>query len=431
MELENNKMINIETLNSYFEYNQIYVPIIQRNYKWPAKTPEKEPEINSAEKLAKDLWISFLDSENVDNQYTVGMITLYPEQSKKLVNRIQLIDGQQRVITLKLLLKVLNMDNSDFKLDFERDEGLNQQNTRKNFLDKHLGKEGNSVIPSYTDILRFTENYNAIHDYLNGQDEFRQKKDSFKNYIFKNVFILFHLITEVEPLDEFLNINKNKTRFTISDYIKAQLLIDTTDGDERTEILKLFESLAKHLFGDKIWEVVSLGYTPKNDDVERNIQLCYPDENRLKVLFSDRYSGNSKLGYQKDNEKKRLENYKRILDSLCLDIDKHNYNQANGFQCYYNVSASKKKYFQLFNKDAELSKRFEEVLFSKINKDSIFVKNCFIQSQLSGDTEFGDIEDLKKEEYQEEWLFTGENMWDDFVEYYGKYVDDKYQKGDE
>ncbi|WP_285398104.1 DUF262 domain-containing protein [Lysinibacillus sp. fls2-241-R2A-57] len=427
MEFENNKMIDLDILDCYFEDNYVYLPIIQRNYKWLAKTPKENPEIHSAEKFAHDLWHSFLNSETVNNRYTVGMITLYSEENEGERNRVQIVDGQQRIITLKLLLKALDKNNANFKLDFERDEGLNPYETRKQFLNYGLGQD--QPIPyENTDIQRFTENFKSINEFLHNQEEFEQKKDSFKHYLFHNVFILFHL-TNVEPIDEFLNINKNKTRFTISDHIKAQLIIDSSTKDERIQILELFTALSENLFDDTIWNIVSLGYTPKNiAENIRNIQLCYPDENRLKILFSDRYEGNSKLNYEKTKDLQQLFYYERILNTLHDDMDLHNINQSNGFECYYHVNPFPKKYFELLNGQADCSKYFEEVLFEEIKPESIFIKNCFIQSQLSSKTKFDDVQGLKEESDTQAWLSMADELWGNFVEYYESYIDRKYSK---
>lgn len=427
LKFNNNEMINLGTLESYFDKHYVYLPIIQRNYKWPATTPEKHPEIHSAEKFAQDLWHSYLQSEDSELRYTVGMITLHSEENEDSSNRIQIVDGQQRIITLKLLLKSLDKNGTYFKLDFERDERLLPEQTRKYFLENHLG-ESQPLAFENTDMHRFIENFKAITEFFEKQMDFEQKKESFKDYIFHNVFILFHL-TDVEPIDEFLNINKNKTRFSISDHIKAQLIIDFP-YEERIQILKLFSSLSKNLFNDTIWNVTSLGYTPTNTtEKNRNIQFCYPDENRLKILFVDRYKGNSKLGYQKKNDLQYLLFYEKILNSLNNDINTHNMNQLNGFECYYHVAEKKKRYFELLNMPDYSSKQIEEILFEEININNAFVKSCFIQSQLSGRTKFDeDIKGLHMELANKSWMSMAEGLWANFAKHYESYKDEKYSK---
>jgi len=57
-----------------------------------------------------------------------------------------------------------------------------------------------------------------------------RKKDWVK-YIKTNVTMLYHE-TESEPIAEFLNINENKTRFVISDYIRAKMISDNPVDNE-------------------------------------------------------------------------------------------------------------------------------------------------------------------------------------------------------
>lgn len=419
-------MINLGTLERYFETHQVYLPIIQRNYKWPATTPKKNPEIHSAENFAHDLWHAFLQSKNLEDRYTVGMITLYSEETEQAPNRIQIVDGQQRIITLKLLLKFLDKNRTYFNLEFERDEGLSSKQTRKHFIENYLSVT--QPLPfENTDMFRFIENYRAITEFFTQQEDFEGKKESFKQYLFQQVYILFH-VTDVEPIDEFLNINKNKTRFSISDHIKAQLILDNPH-EQRTQILNLFASLSKNLFNDTLWTGISLGYTPKNPlENSRDIQLCYPDENRLKILFVDRYKGNSKLGYQKDTEFQQLMLYDGFLKSLNKDVLSNNMNQLYGFECYYHVGEKKKRYFKLLNEANPQSKYFEEILLNEIHTNKAFVKSCFIQSQLTGQTQFDEIKNLHIELDKPSWLSMTENLWDKFVKHYESYIDEKYTK---
>ena len=54
--------------NCFNKYN-VYIPLIQRNYKWNSET---------AAKLASDLWNAY---KNNQSTYTIGMITFYYEET--------------------------------------------------------------------------------------------------------------------------------------------------------------------------------------------------------------------------------------------------------------------------------------------------------------------------------------------------------------
>lgn len=212
MNIQNNKMINIgELIDNCFNKKLIYIPLLQRNYKWDKGT---------ASKLASDLLNSFKEAPN--SEYTIGMITLYQENEKTL----QLIDGQQRVVTLTLILKCLKPERTYLNVEFERDEGVKSSSIKRSEYLKNINNPNIKSKADYTDLIRFNENYEEIKKELKELKDDTERITEFINYILNNVDILFH-VTNVEPTDEFLNINKNKTRFVISDHIKANLMIDT------------------------------------------------------------------------------------------------------------------------------------------------------------------------------------------------------------
>lgn len=495
-------MISIKTLIDSFFDKEIYVPLLQRNYKWSE---------NMAAQLAQDLWYSFQKNRNKQDvkPYTIGMITFHNEKNGKL----QLIDGQQRIITLILLFKYLCLDSINelsvtadklLSLKFERDEQL-PENKKRSFYLANIGdlKEDDKL---YTDIIRFKENYRSMIvpvtiedieeivnelekpvllkpnglsfsedkmeelkkylskvDYLNEFNEEIKKfeteayiyshtlksklfklmlKDRIKNilwasnlsddeisnllkelrydkkvdslsirnlllsnlrdlngiynaelilefikYILNNVHILLH-ITETEPINEFLNLNKNKTRFGISDHIKANMIMDTSLEEEninnvkREDISILFKNMSFQMYSpdnEIIWNLISSGYE------------CEKDENRLKLMFCDRYNGNSKIGYEYIPEYERLCYYQFLLTEMRKNIIKteqdnemKNWNSFNGFKCLYQLK--KVKFFEMFGKEYKpeiLNRKLSEVMWNIILKDKNWEHiNFFIESQM-------------------------------------------------
>ncbi len=504
----NNSMISIKTLIDNFFDKEIYIPLLQRNYKWSE---------DIAAQLAQDLWHSFQKNRSNQNikPYTIGMITFHDEKNGKL----QLIDGQQRMITLILFLKYLCLDSinelsatSDklLSLKFERDEELPENKKRSVYL-ANIGelKENDKL---YTDIIRFKKNYKSMivpltiedvkkivseikksvlsekntlyfyedkmdelqkylsevgylnefheeiekfknekriylptlksklfkimlkdriknvlwaskifdNDILNSLNEIEYKENvdsnnsssllqiksslfsnlrdlnrmydtelilEFINYILNNVHILLH-ITETEPIDEFLNLNKNKTRFGISDHIKANMIMDTSleakniNDVKREDISILFKNMSFQMYSpsnEVIWNLISSGYE------------CEKDENRLKLMFCDRYNGNSKIGYEYMPEYKRLCYYQLLLTEMRENIikteennDAKNWNNFNAFKCLHQLK--KVNFFEMFDRiyNGEiLNKKLNEVMWNIILKDKNWKHiNFFIESQM-------------------------------------------------
>lgn len=443
--MENNNMISFgELINECFIKYEVYIPLIQRNYKWDKET---------ATRLVSDLWNSYKQEAPI---YTAGMITLYKEDE----NRMQLIDGQQRVITLFILLKILEPDKTDFNFKFERDEGVKEEKKRFYFLGNI-----NKIYETedlYTDLTRFRENYIAMKSEMEVEDRIVDYQ-SFKEYILKSLFFLLH-ISEVEPFDEFINLNKNKTRFVISDRIKANLIIDSSDDKGRNAILQLFKELSEILYyqsdsGNSVWELVSQGYIEESipkDNSKRFKNKLYLDENRLKLLCCERYGateydGFSISGYDKKTEYDILEKHKEILCVLGKDIKDKNYCLYNGFSITH-IGLSE-KFFSILNKYKGKNFNYAEeylkrILLQKCNNDNnAFYLSCFIESQLKNGiikakdiiSEYKIVEGeinitSKKDKNQEDlsdrkhnWINSGVSEFKDYLKIYYRYIRDKYR----
>lgn len=438
--MENNKMVSFKYIvDNCFNLYDVYIPLIQRNYKWDKKI---------ASKLAKDLWDAF---KNKKNTYTVGMITFYKESEETdFKSKMQLVDGQQRIITLFILLKIIMPNKEYFSFSFERDEGIKETKfNRKNYLKNIVSCTSLNKKEMYTDLIRFENNYKEMETKLKELESDDCKylyKNEFVEYIMNNVFFLLH-ISENEPFDEFMNLNNNKTRFVISDRIKANLIIDSED-EKKEEVLTLFQDMSNILFSDKnIWELVKQGYCEKeipNDNEEREKNKLYPDENRLKLLCCERYGsnkfdGSSTLEYEHNKEFNLLMQYYNILFSLKNDIHNQNWNSYNAFNCLYKLKKAKKEEFRFFymlKKDKNNSQGIlEKYLLYEVNKMEPFEKACFIESQLGNEKlSFNYINDNKsvEEEFNDKngvqklWINSGDKEFEIFKQIYLAYIDEKY-----
>lgn len=578
---KNNRMISImELIEVCFKEDKVTIPLLQRNYKWTQE---------DASKLAEDLWESFKQNKK---EYTIGMISFFNDIDK---NQIQLIDGQQRIITLSLFMKYLDSQKQYFTFYFERDNDVTETMKREYYIKNLLEDKNIDKACIYTDTIRFQENYDAMKvpltkidlynignriiefmnevqiDYkiydtcisisdnkkiddikncisesknnfsnlnnihnvdgllnafvleelvqilsdnciqvnLNCEDLKKSIKDSFlkysynerglfnaillsrdndkiaegtlkrirncintistydKNmangkfidYILNNVYVLLH-ITDTEPLDEFLNINKNKTRFVISDYIKANLIIDTKNDEiQRNIILGIYGDLSKLLYGDEeVWKLISRGYECNQKNCDKfNNKKCnklqcskiHKSVNRLKILFSDRYEGNNIRAYVYDEELKRLTYYRNILNCLRRELKGttnclKNFNAYNSFCCLYKLKRI--KFFEMFGKEYNEKihkKQLEEIIWQHFNLEEIIYHtikknpvdlNYFFDSQLCYDIDDkrSSLELPQREVVSNSWMhIAGENndlneIMRDYIEYRKK---ENYERG--
>lgn len=288
-------------------------------------------------------------------------------------------------------------------------------------IDNVLSKLINDVLLKSIDDVKSSKDINSVKineikkAILCGNPQFYDFKEikiskEFIYYILNNVYVLLH-ITETEPIDEFLNLNKNKTRFGISDHIKANMIIDTSIGKSnrkeitRESILNMFKELSFQMYSPsnkKIWNLISKGYE------------CENDESRLKLMFCDRYDYDSKIGYEYEPEYKRLCYYRLLLINMRKNINEisennglSNWNSFNGFKCLYKLK--KIRFFKMFgNKydDEILNKELDQVMWQIINrhKDSMDV-NYFIESQLYNEEKEDSIYSGFPSNYKDGWSY--------------------------
>ena len=255
------------------EYKNLFIPLLQRNYKWPDNAKkdnnsyysEKESgKRNTAHNLIWEIIDNYEKNKKNETTMTLGIVVLYKEEdtTKQLI-----LDGQQRLITLTLIARcLLNLLNREwFTYKFERDFDLNRRYGYMFELEKKEQEEKNSV-----DLDRMRRNYEEIENVIKKKNF--TEYEGLLSYIKTNIFFIVR-ITTTPPLDEFFNINSHKTPFSISDYIKVFLLndISTIENNEeklekKNKILSLYRDISYYLYykdGDydnSIYKMVSRGY---------------------------------------------------------------------------------------------------------------------------------------------------------------------------
>ena len=223
-------LYNIERVfTDYLKDNQFYIPEYQRGYKWTDK------QINQ---LLND--INEFDTGG-DEQffYCLQNITIVPHQSE---NRLNVVDGQQRLTTIALLLAYLGeSEKVKSKLfyavrepsnDFLQQVIYNKDSFLKNILarndfDVFLSEtESNGKDYDYQDIYFM---YQAIHTIDNWFDD-KQKdntpvdKIAFKEKLLKNVKLIVNRIENTKEQELFMNLNAGKVQLDGSDLVRAILI---------------------------------------------------------------------------------------------------------------------------------------------------------------------------------------------------------------
>lgn len=141
-------MINIEEINKIIENKKTNIPLLQRNYKWT---------MECAAELSEDLWEHYFKNNGLP--YQLNMITVYNDNDESL----QIIDGQQRLITIRLLLKYLKPEENYLNFKFERDKLVPYKKSREYFINDNL-KDYLLIVREElsVDIKRLYDNFTAM-----------------------------------------------------------------------------------------------------------------------------------------------------------------------------------------------------------------------------------------------------------------------------
>ena len=94
-----------------------------------------------ASELAEGLWAA---SEKPDKSYQLNMITIYNKNEK--VGLLQILDGQQHMITLRLLMVLISPEKDYLNFNFERVFFVDERSGRRVFI--------NLVLHEISDISR-------------------------------------------------------------------------------------------------------------------------------------------------------------------------------------------------------------------------------------------------------------------------------------
>ncbi|MFJ7738071.1 DUF262 domain-containing protein [Lysinibacillus sp. NPDC097287] len=438
-------------LSNSTEESKIFIPMYQRNYKWNRKM---------AVKLIKDLIKAFKSSTSK----SIALFTLYIDDK----DNIEIVDGQQRMITLLLLFKALDMQASFLDLEFVRDFHIVNLLHKRSFFIKVLNEKGfvthsleNNVAKS--DKRRLAYNYLAIKEEIQNVILDGNEKDSFVTFLRENVQLLLN-VTSDTPISEFLNLNCNKTRFSVGDRIRADLMIfnalnfsrlsddekDILDrileeSDYKLAVSRLFEQLIELLYVDEVYNTIQLGY--KNPDKTK--------ENRINTMFS-RYLTNDSIGYTgfkipakkyQINLLKQMMVYKNVLNELIQNLQADYQVTQKAYKTLYRYKPNT-RFFELVNKyvdKANTNNLFAEILHLECSIDKIifdYIKqnvrgsevyffNSYFDALSNNEPDIQDTSFLKEQfeniKHRSNHYFPMDKMvFEDTIQGSGKYIINRY-----
>ncbi|WP_139452069.1 DUF262 domain-containing protein [Campylobacter armoricus] len=194
------------------------IPYYQRPYAWEKK---------HVKTLLKDI------SEQIDKnqKYLLGSLILHKENKENKEDKFNIVDGQQRLTTLALILRVLCEKKS------------NEQECKECKIGNFLGKVNYSHNESKYHIK---ENYEYIKAYFESYKN--DKKDKFLNFLLENIEFICVLAPNVDDAFLFFDSANSKGKGLKSyDLIKAFHLhsLEKNQGSMLGYYARKFENLAK------------------------------------------------------------------------------------------------------------------------------------------------------------------------------------------
>lgn len=284
----NKKQVKTLYVKELCNIDKYIVPIYQRNYAWGKDEIELLiQDIEEAQKTAKD------------KNYYIGSLVV-----AKRIDAYEVIDGQQRLTTLKLLLSYYNQkyqEQKDIHLTFEHREASNCSllNLTNN------SKESDNITLGYQII------HNILEQKLSGKENLDIK--AFFEFLLNNVVILRTEVPEDTDLNHYFEIMNNRgEQLEKHEVLKASLMNRLEDKNER----KLFALIWDACSDMNIYAIKRFPYANNDDNSIRTIlfgNLC----NDIPDSFTDLVD---KLNAKKLLEPKGEDGCNKIISLLTRKI---------------------------------------------------------------------------------------------------------------
>lgn len=212
--MDNSQWLSVKDIVS--KYKKFNVPSLQRTYRWG----EKEITL-----LLNDLYEFYNTNEDSTNDF-YPLQPLILKKSNKNDDTWNVLDGQQRLTTIKLIASFLEMDK-DYCLDISYDT----REKTKDFLDNISNKKEEDVGTSM-ELYYIFHAYEVIKAWFQKKEgrkfvEDKKRKNAIKNVLFEKErtrFVVQEMNIDDDEAKTFQNINQGRIPLSCSELIKALFL---------------------------------------------------------------------------------------------------------------------------------------------------------------------------------------------------------------
>ncbi|WP_172200877.1 DUF262 domain-containing protein [Saccharibacillus qingshengii] len=245
--------IQLKTVNELRKDISFFIPSYQRGYRW-----DEQQVLN----LLDDIY-DFMQSGSSEFYCLQPIVVRECDDQDK---KYEVIDGQQRLTTIKIILSYLRRANYSITYEIRPDSEVVLNDLESVQDHKNI------------DYYFFKKAYDTVKEWFNGPRENGVTlEDEFHIALGKNVKVIWYEVDpEIEVREVFSRLNIGKIPLTNAELIKALIL--TSDEKRKLERANEWDSIERKLRNDRLWYFVN----PKKDY-----------SSRIELLF-DLYTKNKK-----------------------------------------------------------------------------------------------------------------------------------------
>ena len=246
------KDIRIENIFDINNNDTYKIPVYQRKYSW---------EIEQVKRLLDDIERAYINNKD---HFTGSIIC------KKINNDLILIDGQQRLITISLILKTISLLDNTYTFNNGKIVACEEDN------DAYL----TIMNAKFFDKIHVKDNLKLKENLLYIKERVENNIDAIKDGIKKLIAVEIMLENEEDPQEVFESINSLGLRLTPSDLIRNYLLMSLDYETQKTFYKSHWKNIQYKIIGEEYLEEYIYNYIMfKTDEVvnKDNIYKTYVD----------------------------------------------------------------------------------------------------------------------------------------------------------
>lgn len=334
-----------------------FIPSYQRGYRWTKQ---------QVEELLEDIW-EFISKNKKEDDEFYCLQPIVVKRNKEDNTKWDVIDGQQRLTTIYIILKVLEdkieSDSKNFDLDYET------RPKSKKFLENEIFQENIENI----DFFHMSKSYNTIIDWFKNKANKGSPtiKSKFISPLLETVKVIWYEVKEDETQTEeennkkdievFTRINMGKIPLTNAELIKALLIQGYGNSDNKDvnnnkqfELASEWDFIEYSLQNDDFWYFINKEKNEKATRIEFIFELIA--ENYLKIA--------EKNFVEEMKKNKSIDRYYEFhIINYYLQNDTRDENEKEKETIYEKLWSEVKNYFRILNEWYEDREFFHKIGF--------------------------------------------------------------------